>query len=212
MKISDEKKEIAKAMSNLQKELKPALKDRVNTHFNQNYATLDSVWEALREPLTNNGLFVSQDILTQEKTVSIYTIVVHVSGESIEFGPLTMPVTKLDCQGFASAISYGKRYALQAIFGVTSGEDDDGNLAAQPPKNVQQPQAAPVHKITPEQAITLKKMISSLPQDVANNFMGSIRAAPVNANVIDDIPAVHYESIFKYLQSQVGVKPNETVG
>ena len=40
-----------------------------------------------------------------------------------------LPITKHDAQGIGSAISYGKRYGLQAIVGIPS-EDDDGNNAA----------------------------------------------------------------------------------
>jgi hypothetical protein len=53
-------------------------------------------------------------------------------------GTLFVPATKQDAQGFGSAISYGKRYGLQAALGIAS-EDDDGQAASKPrPAPVQQ--------------------------------------------------------------------------
>ncbi len=209
MKISDEKKEIAKAYNLLQKQMRPASKDSVNPHFRSKYSSYESTWEALRDPLTDNGLSCEQDVTTGEKSVSVLTFVLHVSGEWMEFGPLTMPVTKLDCQGFASAISYAKRYALQAAFGIVSGEDDDGNSASQPTRNVQSEQKQPAipvnneQKITADQAIALKKMLSQCSPDIANSLLASLRAAPIHANTIEQIPAVQYDPIAKYIQSKI---------
>jgi len=211
MKISDEKKEIAKAMNSLQKQMRPASKDSVNPHFRSKYSSYESTWEALRDPLTDNGLSCEQDVTTAEKSVSVLTFVLHVSGEWMEFGPLTMPVNKLDCQGFASAISYAKRYALQAAFGIVSGEDDDGNAASQQPKQTQvSPNNDP--KLSPEQCINIKKMMSACPSDFVGGFLASIRTAPINANTIEQIPASQYDRIVGYLQTklkQLEAAPNE---
>jgi hypothetical protein len=40
--------------------------------------------------------------------------------------------TKHDPQGQGSAITYARRYALQAIVGVAADDDDDGNAASAP--------------------------------------------------------------------------------
>ena len=40
--------------------------------------------------------------------------------------------TKNDPQGMGSAMTYAKRYALQAIVGVAADDDDDGNAASVP--------------------------------------------------------------------------------
>jgi hypothetical protein len=52
---------------------------------------------------------------------------------------LFIPATKQDAQGFGSAITYGKRYGLQAALGIAS-EDDDGTAAVKaPPKLIEKP-------------------------------------------------------------------------
>ncbi len=52
----------------------------------------------------------------------------HASGESMSLGSLFVPANKNDAQGFGSALTYCRRYALVTAFGVPT-EDDDGNAA-----------------------------------------------------------------------------------
>ncbi len=44
-----------------------------------------------------------------------------------------MPATKQDAQGYGSAMTYARRYSLQAACGIAP-EDDDGNQASRPAK------------------------------------------------------------------------------
>ena len=53
----------------------------------------------------------------------------HASGEWISCGILSLPVSKIDAQGYGSALTYARRYSLSAAVGVAP-EDDDGNLAS----------------------------------------------------------------------------------
>lgn len=129
MKTSEQINEIAEAMSKAQGQMQPADLEGSNPHFKSKYVTLASVWNAIRKPLTDNGLSVFQDVTTSERSVSVETKIVHKSGQWMEFGPLLMPVGKQDAQGFGSSITYAKRYALCASLGVVGDEDDDGNEA-----------------------------------------------------------------------------------
>jgi len=130
MNTSPEINEIAKAMSLAQSQMKPAIKDSTNPHYKSKYSDISSVWEAIREPITLNGMTIWQDVTTQEKAVSVTTRIVHSSGQWVEFGPLSIPITKQDAHGVGSGVSYAKRYALCAAVGVVSSdEDDDANHA-----------------------------------------------------------------------------------
>jgi ERF superfamily len=135
MKTSNEIIEISKAMNLAQREMKPASKDSTNPHFRSKYSDLASVMESIREPIGNNGLSVWQDATLDEIGVNITTRIVHVSGQWVEFGPLTIPIGKRDAHSVGSACSYGKRYALCAALGVVSDDDDDGNKAVASHKN-----------------------------------------------------------------------------
>jgi hypothetical protein len=61
--------------------------------------------------------------------VTVETVVGHCGGESLSLGSLYVPANKRDAQGFGSALTYARRYALVTAFCVPV-EDDDGNAAA----------------------------------------------------------------------------------
>ncbi len=128
MNKSEQINELATALSKAQGAIKGALKDTANPFFKSKYADLSSVWEACREQLANNGLSVAQTPCKSEHGyVGIETILMHSSGQWIS-NDFAIPVTKVDAQGFGSAITYARRYALAAMVGVAP-EDDDGNAA-----------------------------------------------------------------------------------
>lgn len=142
MKTSDTITKIADALVKAQAAMKPALKESRNPHFNSRYADLASVWDAIREPLTSNGLSVIQMVGSNElEKTTLTTRVTHVSGEWIE-STWQIPVGKQDPQGLGSAISYARRYALASAIGVVQ-DDDDGNAAM--PRQTQQPEYQPKH-------------------------------------------------------------------
>jgi hypothetical protein len=109
--------------------MRSAKKDSTNPHFGSKYADLAAIWDACREPLSVNGLAVMQRVTTNTEGVRITTHLVHASGEWVK-DTCTFPVAQRTSQGIGSAITYGKRYALAALVGVASDEDDDGNAAS----------------------------------------------------------------------------------
>ena len=107
-----------------------ARKDAKNPHFRNNYASLESVWATIREPLQACGLAVVQmpGKLVDGVTLEITTVIAHAdSGETIE-SVIHVPVSKSDAQGVGSAVTYGCRYALMAMLGIPP-VDDDGEAA-----------------------------------------------------------------------------------
>jgi hypothetical protein len=122
-------KNLAAALCKAQSEMEGAKKAANNPHFNRKYADLASVWEAIREPLTKNGLSVVQLLHSVQGGVEVETVLMHTSGESIG-GTFAIPANKNDAQGFGSAATYARRYSLMALVGVAP-EEDDGNAASQ---------------------------------------------------------------------------------
>jgi hypothetical protein len=128
-------KELAEALSKVQAQLKPAIKDTNNPFFNKKYADLSAVWEACREALTNNGFSVVQyGDSTENGQIVLVTHLLHSSGESIK-GSFPIINTKGDAQGMGSAITYARRYGLAAMVGVCP-EDDDATEAVKQNTNV----------------------------------------------------------------------------
>jgi hypothetical protein len=122
--------EVAAACAKAQVELKPALKDATNPAFRSKYADHAAIVEASRV-YAKHGVAVFQDVTTSEAGASVETRLAHISGQWIQFGPLTIPMAKRDAHGAGSATTYAKRYALSAALGISADEDDDGNAASE---------------------------------------------------------------------------------
>ena len=122
---------LALALSIVQGKMSHAVKDSANPFFKSKYADLESVWDACRSLLSENGLAVMQfpGLYTDhDKSMSLTTIISHKSGEYIS-QEMSVPMSKVDAQGAGSCISYMRRYSLAAVCGVVQA-DDDGNAAS----------------------------------------------------------------------------------
>lgn len=117
---------LAKSLAAFHAHAPAIIKNATNPHFRNSYADLGGILDAIRTPLAEQGLSVLQ--LLGENNIT--TMLLHTSGEYIE---TTTPlvITKLDAQGFGSAVSYQRRYALSAILSLAA-QDDDGNAACKP--------------------------------------------------------------------------------
>lgn len=118
---------LAEALSKAQGEMEGAKKESENPYFKQKYADLSSIWDACRKPLSQNGLSVVQTTDNENGKVIVITTLLHLSGEWIR-GKLAVKLVKDDPQALGSAITYGRRYSLAAIVGI-SPEDDDAEKA-----------------------------------------------------------------------------------
>lgn len=127
MERSESIKHLAAALNKAQAEMSGAKKGATNPFFKSKYADLNSVVDAVRIPFSENGLSYSQFPIMDENRVGVETILMHESGEFIA-STLMLPTGKLDAQAAGSAITYARRYSLQAVAGIPA-EDDDGNGA-----------------------------------------------------------------------------------
>ena len=122
-------KNIAAAFIKAKKEFSPALKTHTNPAFKSKYADLAACIEAVDDAFLNNGIVMYQETFDDASGVTVETVLLHESGESIHCGKLHVPASKQDPQGYGSALSYARRYSLMAACGIAP-EDDDGNAAS----------------------------------------------------------------------------------
>lgn len=140
-------KQIASALVKAQREFGPALKTSTNPHFRNKYADLSTVVDSVIDALNNNGIFLMQMTHETPDGAMVETTFVHESGEMLSCGKLFFPASKHDAQGYASALSYVRRYSLMAACGIAP-EDDDGNAASKPaPKPAPKVEAQPEPKV-----------------------------------------------------------------
>lgn len=124
---------ISAALVAAQRAFGPALKTSTNPHFKSRYADLSACIEAVIDGLHANGIALIQRPQICESGVTIETVFVHESGETMSGGILHVPAQKNDPQGYGSALTYARRYSLCAACGIAP-EDDDGNAASRPIK------------------------------------------------------------------------------
>jgi hypothetical protein len=130
-------KQIAPAFIKAKKAFAPALKCASNPHFKSKYADLAACLEAVDDALLANGIAVYHESAEDATGVTVETVFLHESGETIRSGKLHVPAAKQDPQGYGSALTYARRYSLMAACGIAP-EDDDGNAASRPqPKQVE---------------------------------------------------------------------------
>ena len=159
-------KAIASALVKAQKEFGPALKTKLNGGFKSQYADLQSCVDAVLDALNNNGIFLMQVNHEATDGITVETIFVHESGETLSAGKLHVPAIKFDPQGYGSALTYARRYSLMAACGIAP-EDDDGEAARK---------AAEASKKAAEAAKTVSPVIAKL-NDAARKGTEVLRKA-----------------------------------
>lgn len=152
---SEEINELALALAKAQGQIRSAPKDaKVGGKISYKYATLDSIWDACRKPLSDNGLAVVQLPTNGEGGLTLETILLHSSGQWVS-SKLSLPESAgrmSELQAMGSALTYARRYMLGAIVGITTGDDDDGRAAHR----------STMHAEAKNDGMTLEKLLANL--------------------------------------------------
>src|SRR5215210_9397470 len=134
MEKSESITKLAGALAAFQGEVENVKKDSTNPFFKSKYASLENVISTVKPLLAKNGLSYSQRPSGENE---LSTILMHLSGEWIG---ATAKMTPKDSspQAQGSAMTYMRRYALSALLGLATEDDDDGNEASKPVKKTWQ--------------------------------------------------------------------------
>ncbi len=234
---SDKLDALTEALSQAQSQIGAAIRDQHNEHRNYNYSDLNSVWDACRDALTQNGFAILQPLSPSpvEGCVDVITVLSHKSGQYIASVVRMQIVTRIKEEGFVlsmdphaigSAITYGRRYGLSALVGVVSaGEDDDGERAQQyaekhrrPQQQGQKPKGSPPPKpkqdppvLTEEQVQIQRRIVTWLFNE--NNGQAKAVGDKVSELTkgmyrnVKEMPGDHLMLLFSRVEAQV--KANE---
>ena len=127
--------EAVAAFIKAQTEMGKAVKKTDNPYHDSKYADLETVLDAVTEPFNKNGFALMQVGGADETGKFVLTKLIHTSGTSFESKVYLIDqipdkknktVWPLDMQQMGSAITYAKRFGVQALTGLAT-EDDDGN-------------------------------------------------------------------------------------
>lgn len=178
---------IAIALLRAKRNFTPALKEKTNPAFRSKYADLGACLEAVDIPCLDAGIVLYQETFEDATGVTVETVFLHESGESLRCGKLHVPASKQDPQGYGSALTYARRYSLLAACGIAP-EDDDGNAASKPtlakenvePAKVNPTQLKTLQGLAEELGINVPEFcklggVSSLADIPANQFSGAVK-------------------------------------
>ena len=132
--------DLAKALLNVQRTVQPATKDAENPFTKSWYASLNSVMDACRDALIENGIWLCQYPVPVEQpnAIGLVTKLTHAESGQWQSSLAVVPLPKADPQGMGSAMTYARRYALTAMLGMVT-EDDDGEGAKNGKKSPTRP-------------------------------------------------------------------------
>jgi hypothetical protein len=183
-------KAIAAAFIAAKKAFGPALKDKTNPAFRSKYADLGACIDAVEGALLDNDIALIQETFDDATGVTVETVFLHVSGESMRCGKFHVPAAKQDPQGYGSALTYARRYSLITACGIAP-EDDDGQAACKP------------QRAAPDVAAILKGISNSATLALLKtNFTHAM-------NMLDN---VHHESLISAKDKRKAeLTPKETV-
>ena len=115
---------VSAALVLAQQAMLPLIKDSANPFFKSKYADLQAVTEACYPALQANGICVMQSAESLGAAgINIKTRLLHKSGQFIETD-CAIPPAGQDPQKYGSAVTYGRRYGLQAAVGLAAIDDD----------------------------------------------------------------------------------------
>ncbi len=203
MNKSDSIAEINKALAKFQAEVKQPLKDADNPFFKSKYVPLENVVEAISKVAPNHGLsFVQWPLNDDQGRVGVATMLMHESGEFLEFDPVFMNAEKQTPQGAGSLITYLKRYSLSAVFGITSDQDDDANdSSGNQPHNKPQSTGGTGNRASDKQLNFVKKLIKDNVSEKFNETqLHDLLKKRINTtNDIENFTAQEASAAIKYL-------------
>ncbi len=198
---SDQIADLAAALAKAQGLMGPAIINKQNPHFKNRYADLAAVMEAVRKPLSDNGLSVTQTTELRDGMLILRTTLRHASGQWLASDyPLPLGAKP---QELGSAMTYGRRYELSALVGVAADEDDDGEATRR--GNGAAVDTGEV--VSEEQCQTLVAALEAREMPV-DRLLQWARATRKTAKVeaVDDLPADLYEKALATIQKHGAAK------
>lgn len=168
--------ELAKSLLNVQRTVQPIAKDAENSFTKSWYASLTSVMDTCRDALIENGIWLCQYPVPVEQpnSLGLVTKLTHAESGQWQSSLAVVPLPKADPQGMGSAMTYARRYALTAMLGMVT-EDDDGEGAkngkkspTRPKLPVNAPESQNARQCEPSTALNISALSNRPPASLEN--------------------------------------------
>ena len=190
MMQSEQTAELSASLAKAQSAMKAAVFNKVNPHFKNKYADLAAVLDAIRKPLADNGLSITQTTEVRGDAFVLVTTLRHTSGQWVA-GEYPLPIGATP-QQLGSALTYARRYSLSSLACIAADEDDDAEGARQNG----QVSSVPSLKINAEQLTQLTATLDEVGADKAK-FCRYLKI-----NSLADLPATRFSEAMNALESK----------
>lgn len=114
----------------IQCEIKNPIKDTQG--YGYKYATLEQVLDLIKPHLEKQKLLLTQVPMNEGQMIGVETVIQCLTDDEVYQNKFFVEVPKKDPQGYGSAITYCRRYALVSMFNLAP-EDDDGRASISEP-------------------------------------------------------------------------------
>lgn len=128
--------ELAKSLLKVQQEAPKLQASAVNPHFKNRYVPLEELLEKVLPLLNDNNLVLAQVPAHIDGAPALRSTITHAeTGEELS-GITPLILDKPTMQGYGSANTYARRFAVMSMLGLVADKDDDG-AAASPAREAQ---------------------------------------------------------------------------
>lgn len=133
----------------LQKAIKPIVKDSENPFYKSKYFDINSLIADIKPILNDLGLIIMQPLSNINGKTTLKTLLIDEADGKILIDSETILPENNDPQKMGAIITYFRRYSLQSLL-LLEAEDDDGNMAVEKPttQNTYQLAKAPIQADT----------------------------------------------------------------
>jgi len=122
---SEEWSEVLKALLQAQANTRVVKQDGANPFHKSRYSTLAESWSTCKKPLHDAGLVLFHRLIADSRGDIMRTVVAHAESGQWISSEYRLLLANQTAQGQGSAITYGRRYSLQALLSMVTGEEDD---------------------------------------------------------------------------------------
>jgi hypothetical protein len=143
-----------KALYDIQKELYEGgvffSKQGKNLHFKSKYLQLPDLLKTVVPMLHSKGCMLLQGSRHSDNPdiAIITTKIIHIESGDEHLNETDLPVSKLNPQEMGKAVTYGRRYGLEPLFGIPTLDDDgEGAMKREEKKSPSKPQAKDVFEV-----------------------------------------------------------------
>ena len=169
--------------------------------------------EACRDVLLAHGIWMTQlpvpaPVELGPGHIGLLTKLTHAESGQWQSSLAVVPLPKADPQGMGSAITYARRYALTAMLGIITEEDDDGEAAKRHPKTsgrVKQPiNGAQVQKGFQDRRMSFLKHVNGGLIFVNSPILKFVNGAQKpHLRCADSLPTIRFPAVYlPFLKNQ----------